>query len=45
MPVVVAGPGRMEQCHSVDEYVETSDFLDFVEIYANLILDWNQSKE
>ena len=40
MPTVVAGPGRMEQCHGVDEYVEVADFLDFLEIYALLILEW-----
>ena len=40
MPTLVAGPGRMEQCHSIDEYVEVRDFLDFIEIYALLILEW-----
>jgi acetylornithine deacetylase len=40
MPTVVAGPGRMEQCHSIDEYVEVSDFLKFIQIYANVILEW-----
>ena len=40
MPTVVMGPGRMEQCHSIDEYVEVNDFLAFIEIYARLILEW-----
>jgi acetylornithine deacetylase len=40
MPTVVMGPGRMEQCHSIDEYVEVKDFLTFIEIYARLILEW-----
>jgi acetylornithine deacetylase len=40
MPTVVAGPGRMEQCHSIDEYVDVRDFLDFIEIYALLIMGW-----
>ncbi|MCL2684732.1 MAG: ArgE/DapE family deacylase [Synergistaceae bacterium] len=40
LPTIVAGPGQMEQCHSIDEYVETSDFMDFIEIYALLILNW-----
>jgi acetylornithine deacetylase len=42
MPTVVMGPGRMEQCHSIDEYVEINDFLAFIEIYARLILEWCQ---
>jgi acetylornithine deacetylase len=42
MPTVVMGPGRMEQCHSVDEYVEVNDFLAFIEIYARLILEWGR---
>jgi acetylornithine deacetylase len=40
MPTLVMGPGRMEQCHSIDEYVEVNDFLTFIEIYARLILEW-----
>ena len=40
MPVVITGPGRLEQCHSPDEYVEVKDYLDYIEIYARLILDW-----
>jgi acetylornithine deacetylase len=40
MPTVVMGPGRMEQCHSIDEYVEVKDFLAYIEIYAQLILEW-----
>jgi acetylornithine deacetylase len=43
MPTVVMGPGRMEQCHSVNEYVEVDDFLAFIEIYAKLILEWSQT--
>jgi acetylornithine deacetylase len=45
MATVIAGPGRMEQCHSIDEYVEVSDFLDFIEIYAMLILEWCSGKK
>jgi acetylornithine deacetylase len=45
MATVVAGPGRMEQCHSVDEYVDVGDFLDFIEIYALLMLEWPQGKK
>ncbi|MDR1137471.1 MAG: ArgE/DapE family deacylase [Synergistaceae bacterium] len=40
MPTVVMGPGQMAQCHSIDEYVEVKDFLAFIEIYAQLILEW-----
>ncbi|WP_196594242.1 M20 family metallopeptidase [Pectinatus sottacetonis] len=39
-PTLQYGPGRLEQCHSVNEYVEINQYLDAIKIYANLILDW-----
>ncbi|SKC83534.1 M20 family metallopeptidase [Maledivibacter halophilus] len=40
MPTVVMGPGSLEQCHVVNEYVKVEDYLQFILIYAKLILNW-----
>lgn len=39
-PTLQYGPGRLEQCHAVNEYVELAQYLDAIKIYANLILNW-----
>lgn len=43
-PTLQYGPGALEQCHAVDEYVTTEQYLDAIKIYANLILHWCQKK-
>jgi len=43
-PTIHYGPGRLSECHSVDEYVETQQYLDAILIYACLILRWAENK-
>lgn len=40
--VMQYGPGRQEQCHSVNEYVEMESFYRAILVYAQLILLWAQ---
>jgi acetylornithine deacetylase len=40
MPTIVLGPGRMEDCHVVNESVPVEEFFEYVLIYAALIHDW-----
>ena len=40
MPTVVMGPGSLEQCHVVNEYVSIEEYLQFILIYSKLILNW-----
>lgn len=42
-PTLQYGPGSLEQCHTVDEYVTVEQYLDAIKIYANLILEWGKS--
>ena len=39
-PTLQYGPGSLEQCHAVNEYVTVDQYLDAIKIYANLILEW-----
>jgi len=39
-PTLQYGPGSLEQCHTVNEYVTVDQYLDAIKIYANLILEW-----
>ncbi|HWQ29938.1 MAG TPA: ArgE/DapE family deacylase [Negativicutes bacterium] len=39
-PTLQYGPGSLEQCHTVNEYVTVEQYLDAILIYANLILEW-----
>ncbi len=39
-PTIQFGPGRPEECHSVNEWVEIESYLNAVLIYAELILTW-----
>ncbi len=39
MPTVILGPGRMEDCHVIDESVSMEEYFDFILIYALLILE------
>ncbi|MGO5052922.1 M20 family metallopeptidase [Lachnospiraceae bacterium LCP25S3_G4] len=42
-PTLQYGPGSLEQCHAVNEYVTVEQYLDAIKIYANLILEWAQN--
>ena len=44
-PTLQYGPGSLEQCHAVNEYVTVEQCLDAIKIYANLILEWAESAE
>ena len=39
-PTIQYGPGRLAQCHAVDEYICLDTYLETILIYANLILHW-----
>jgi acetylornithine deacetylase len=39
-PTLQFGPGSLEQCHSVNEYIELSAYYEAILIYAEMILDW-----
>jgi acetylornithine deacetylase len=39
-PTVQFGPGKLQQCHAVDEYLEVESFLQAIQVYARLIVDW-----
>jgi acetylornithine deacetylase len=45
MPTVVLGPGYLAQCHSPNEFVLVEDYLNYILVYANLILDWCRINE
>lgn len=44
-PTLQYGPGSLEQCHTVNEFVTVEQYLDAIKIYANLILEWAKSGE
>ena len=39
-PTVIYGPGRLAQCHGIDEWVSIDEYLEVILVYAQLILDW-----
>ena len=39
-PTMQFGPGRLEECHAVNEYVEAESYLEAILVYAQLILEW-----
>ncbi len=39
-PTIQYGPGRLEQCHSIDEYLSIDSYLESILVYAHLILQW-----
>ncbi len=43
-PTVQFGPGRLEQCHAIDEYIEIEAYLESILVYAALILDFDRDK-
>lgn len=38
--LAIYGPGSMETAHTVNEYVEVEDYLDFVDLYQKVALDY-----
>jgi acetylornithine deacetylase len=42
MPTIVLGPGRMEDCHVIDEAVPAAEYLNFILVYALLIRNWGK---
>lgn len=43
-PTIQFGPGNLEQCHAVNEYVEIDAYLQSILVYAELILAWGNNK-
>ncbi len=41
-PTIQFGPGRPQECHSVNEWVELESYLNAILIYAELILQWGK---
>lgn len=39
-PTLQFGPGNLEQCHAVDEYLSVDAYLEAILVYAHLILSW-----
>ncbi len=39
-PTIQFGPGNLEQCHSIDEYVSLKSYLESILVYAQVILDF-----
>lgn len=42
MPTVILGPGNLEQCHSINEYLLEEEYLKYILIYAELILNFDK---
>ena len=40
IPGLIFGPGRLEQCHVANEYVETADLLHAAQTYALFVERW-----
>ena len=40
IPTVIYGPGRLEQAHTVDEYIDLEDLFTVTKIYALTLLNW-----
>lgn len=40
MPVVILGPGEFSQLHTTNESISIEKYLQAIEIYAHLILEW-----
>lgn len=45
IPTMQFGPGGIDQCHAIDEYIEIADFWHAILMYATLIDEWcNQER-
>jgi acetylornithine deacetylase len=42
IPVVICGPGKLEQAHAIDERIEVEQIMDAVRLYAAFILEFCQ---
>ena len=40
MPTIVAGPGTLDQCHTINEHIPEDDYYKFILMYSILILQW-----
>lgn len=40
IPTVIYGPGRLEQAHTIDEWVEIDDLVRAAQVYAEFIVQW-----
>lgn len=40
IPTVIYGPGRLEQAHAIDEYIDVADLVTAAQVFAAMILDW-----
>lgn len=45
LPTLQYGPGKLAQCHAIDEYVELEQYYDAIMIYAELILHWGTNEK
>ncbi len=43
--VLQYGPGKLSECHAVNEYVPVEDYFQAILVYANLILTYGNSQE
>ncbi len=44
IPCVIAGPGHLPQCHSPNEFVAIEEYYDYIKMYADLILNWDNRR-
>lgn len=44
IPCIIAGPGHLEQCHSPNEYVAIEEYFEYIKMYADLILNWENRR-
>ena len=40
MPMILFGPGGLDQAHAIDEWVYVSEYLDYIKIAVEFILSW-----
>ena len=40
IPTVILGPGRLVDCHTIDESISVEEYLKYIKIYANLIMNF-----
>lgn len=40
IPTVILGPGRVEDCHSVNESISIEEYFKYIKIYANIIMNF-----
>ena len=40
IPTVILGPGRLVDCHSIDESISIDEYFKYIKIYADLIMSF-----